>query len=54
MKAEIEERDHRDITRLDSPLVQTEGAIYIDSSAMTIDEVIERIMDVISYVHRNH
>jgi cytidylate kinase len=54
MKAEIEARDHRDITRLDSPLVQTEDAIYIDSSAMTIDEVIEKIMDIIAYVHRNH
>jgi cytidylate kinase len=54
LKAEIEERDQRDITRLDSPLVQTEDAIYLDSSAMTIDEVVDRIMDIISYVHRNH
>jgi CMP/dCMP kinase len=54
MKAEIEARDYRDITRLDSPLLQTEDAVYIDSSAMTIDEVVERIMDIISYVHRNH
>jgi CMP/dCMP kinase len=54
MKAEIEARDHRDITRLDSPLVQTEDAVYIDSSAMTIDEVVEGIMDIIAYVHRNH
>jgi cytidylate kinase len=54
MRSEIEERDYRDITRLDSPLTQTEDAVYIDSSAMTIDEVIERIMEIISYVHRNH
>ncbi len=54
MKAEIEDRDYRDVTRLDSPLVQTDDAIYIDSSAMTIDEVVKRIMDIISYVHRNH
>jgi cytidylate kinase len=54
IRAEIEERDRRDITRLDSPLVQTEDAIYIDSSTMTIDEVVDRIMDIISYVHRNH
>jgi CMP/dCMP kinase len=54
MKSEIEERDYRDITRLDSPLTQTEDAIHIDSSAMTIDEVVERIMEIISYVHRNH
>jgi cytidylate kinase len=54
IRAEIEERDRRDITRLDSPLAQTEDAIYIDSSSMAIDEVVARIMDIISYVHRNH
>jgi CMP/dCMP kinase len=54
MKAEIEDRDYRDTTRLDSPLVQTDDAIYIDSSAMTIDEVVNRIMEIISYVHRNN
>jgi cytidylate kinase len=44
MKAEIEERDHRDKTRADSPLVQADGAIYIDSSGLTIDQVVERIL----------
>jgi len=46
MKAEIEERDHRDKTRADSPLTQAEDAIYIDSSAMTIDEVVEQILEI--------
>lgn len=47
MKAEIEERDHRDKTRADSPLTQAEDAIYIDSSAMTIDEVVEKILKIV-------
>ncbi|MGE0130930.1 MAG: (d)CMP kinase [Blastocatellales bacterium] len=46
MKFEIEERDHRDKTRADSPLTQAEDAVYIDSSAMTIDEVVEKILEI--------
>lgn len=45
---EIEERDHRDKTRADSPLVQAEGATYIDSSAMEINEVVEKILSLVS------
>ena len=44
MKREIEERDHRDKNRDDSPLQQADGAIHVDSSAMTIDEVVETIL----------
>jgi cytidylate kinase len=47
MKSEIEERDLRDKTRADSPLAQAEDAVYIDSSAMTIDEVVERILEIV-------
>ncbi|MBO0725649.1 MAG: (d)CMP kinase [Blastocatellia bacterium] len=46
MKREIELRDHRDKTRADSPLTQAEDAIYIDSSEMTVDEVVDRILEV--------
>lgn len=48
MKTEIEERDHRDKTRADSPLEQAADAFYIDSSNMTIDEVVEKILDLVS------
>jgi cytidylate kinase len=48
MKEEIERRDHRDKTRADSPLTQTEDAVYIDSSEMTVDEVVERILEIAS------
>jgi len=48
MKFEIEERDYRDKTRADSPLVQADGAIYIDSSGLTIDQVVEQILEVVA------
>ncbi len=47
MKEEIERRDHRDKTRADSPLLRAQDAIYIDSSAMTIDEVVEQILRIV-------
>lgn len=48
MKFEIEERDTRDKTRADSPLIQAEGAVYIDSSGLTIDEVVGKILSLIT------
>jgi cytidylate kinase len=48
MKAEIEERDQRDKTRADSPLTQAEDAVHIDSSAMTIDEVVNHILEIVA------
>jgi cytidylate kinase len=48
MKADIEQRDTRDKTRTDSPLEQAADAIYLDSSAMTIDEVVEKILKTLS------
>lgn len=44
---EIEERDFRDKNRKISPLIQTSDAIYIDTSNMTIEEVEEKILEVI-------
>jgi CMP/dCMP kinase len=46
MKEQIELRDHSDKTRADSPLTQAEDAVYIDSSSMTVDEVVDRIVEV--------
>jgi cytidylate kinase len=48
MRAEIEERDTRDKTRADSPLEQARDAIYLDSSAMTIEQVVERILNLVA------
>jgi cytidylate kinase len=47
MKEQIERRDHSDKTRADSPLTQVEDAVYIDSSAMTVDEVVARILEIV-------
>ena len=41
---DIVERDRRDTTRADSPLVAAEDAIVIDSTGQTIDEVFQRMM----------
>ena len=53
-QAEIEERDHRDKTRADSPLIQAENAVYIDSSGMTINEVVEKILSLIPQQNTHH
>lgn len=44
---DIEERDYRDMNRANSPLKQAEDAIYLDTSDLTIDEVTEKIMDIV-------
>ena len=47
IQRDIEERDHRDMTRESSPLRQAEDAVVIDSSMMTVDEVIQNILNLI-------
>lgn len=42
---EIEERDVRDRCRAASPLVPAPDAIVIDSTELTIDEVVEQVME---------
>ena len=44
LTAEIEERDARDRNRSVAPLVPAVGAIEIDSTALGIDQVVERVM----------
>ena len=43
----IKDRDKRDSTRKVSPLKKAEDAIYIDSSDMTIDEVVNKVITLI-------
>ena len=47
IEADIIERDKRDMEREFAPLRQAEDATYVDSSDMTIDEVITAITDLI-------
>ncbi len=44
LTAEIEERDARDRTRAASPLVPATDAMVIDSTDLTIDNVVDRVM----------
>ena len=47
IRTDIEERDYRDMHREISPLRQAEDAILIDSSDMTVEEVISRIISLV-------
>ena len=44
---DIKKRDYNDSHRDFAPLVRTEDSVYIDTSDLTIDEVIARVMSVI-------
>ncbi len=48
VKADLEERDRRDTSRLDSPLVRTDDAYYLDTTGLSIDEVIARVMALVT------
>jgi cytidylate kinase len=41
---EIEDRDHRDMTRENSPLEVAPGAVRIDTTSLTIDEQVEEVL----------
>lgn len=47
---EIKLRDREDSTREHSPLKKADDAIYIDTSGMSIDEVLERVLGYIKVV----
>ena len=44
IEADIEQRDYRDMTREIAPLKQAEDAVLVDSSCMTIEEVVDAIV----------
>ncbi len=46
-KANLLHRDHIDSTRADSPLVQVEGAIVIDTSHITMEEQTNQILSMV-------
>lgn len=49
IEKDIIERDHRDMTREFAPLKQAEDAIYLDSSDISIEEVVQTILQ---YFHK--
>ena len=46
IQKDIEERDYRDMHREASPLRQAEDAVLVDTSDMTVEEVIDRILAI--------
>jgi len=44
---EITERDHRDRTRAESPLVQAPDAVYIDTTGLSIEEVEAALLKIV-------
>ena len=44
--ADIRDRDYRDMNRENSPLRQADDAVLVDSSDMTIEEVVSAILDL--------
>jgi cytidylate kinase len=45
--ADLRSRDERDISREDSPLVAAPDAIHLDTTGMTIPEVLERMLEIV-------
>ena len=52
IEADINERDYRDMNRAASPLRQADDAVLVDSSNMSIDEVVDKIISI--YEERNN
>ncbi len=48
LKEEIAERDHRDENRKESPLKKARDAVSIDTTAMSIDDVVEKIIKLVT------
>ncbi len=46
IQTDIEERDYRDMNREHSPLKQAEDAMLVDSSDMTIEQVVDKIISI--------
>ncbi|MBP5385213.1 MAG: (d)CMP kinase, partial [Lachnospiraceae bacterium] len=46
IEADIIERDERDMNRSASPLRQAEDAVLLDTSDLTIEEVVDKIMEL--------
>ena len=48
IRHEVSERDHQDRTRTEAPLIQTEDAVYLDTTAMSAEASAEKIVQMAS------
>ena len=46
VEASIIERDRKDSTRADSPLVESLGAVVLDTTGLSVDEVVARVLEL--------
>ena len=47
IKQDIEQRDHQDMHRAISPLKQADDAIVLDTSDLTLTQVVERVLELV-------
>lgn len=47
VEASITERDRRDMDRRDGPLITAEGAIVVDTTGLSIDDVVDRVIELL-------
>ena len=52
IRRDIADRDYRGMHRENSPLRQAEDAVLVDSSDMTIPEVVDRILGLTCGLHK--
>lgn len=45
--ASITERDRRDMSRVDGPLRAADGAAVVDTTGLTVDEVVARVVELL-------
>ena len=46
LREEIRARDNESLTRRESPLRRAEDAILVDTTSMTLDQVVDRIVEL--------
>ena len=49
IQKEIARRDHLDSTREASPLIKTADAVEVDTTGLTIEQVVEKIMSILAF-----
>ncbi len=47
VSGELQSRDRRDTERLATPLIQADDAIFIDTSDMELDRVVNRVLEIV-------
>jgi cytidylate kinase len=51
VQADLERRDQLDSTRVTSPLTRAEDAVEVDTTQLSIDEVVDRLVDMATKPH---